>query len=128
MTEPKVHSSAVRWAFFWVGILATFSYRIIIILNNVSDTWLNIAWYVGTVGFIIYFIHRFDVSRRRAALIAERSLDEKIRNNAPLAEEDRAALNYILGTLRSTKEKWNFVFIFTTSGIALIIGLILDLT
>lgn len=128
MTEPKVHSSAVRWSFFWIGILATFSYRIIIILNNVSDTWLNVAWYVGTVGFIIYFIHRFDVSRRRAALITERSLYEKIRNNAPLSEEDRVALNYILGTLRSTKEKWNFVFIFTTSGIALVIGLILDLT
>ena len=43
-----------RWFFFIAGIIATLAYRIIIVLN--AD-WIRIAWYVGTVGFILYFWH-----------------------------------------------------------------------
>ncbi len=125
MEELKPHSPIVREFFFWSGIIATFAYRIIVVVNNYSHFWAQIAWYIGTVGFIIYFIHRYQISMRRAKLIKELDLERKIASSG-LVESDRQALEYILGTLKSSKEKWNFVFIFVASIVALIWGIYLD--
>lgn len=126
MEEPKAHSRALREFYFWSGIIATLAYRIIVVLNNYSAVWVDIAWYIGTVGFIIYFIHRYDISDKRAKLVTENKLAQKIKANKPLSDEDREALGYILRTLKTTKEKWNYVVIFAASGIALLVGLYLD--
>jgi len=56
------HSQPIRLLYFWIGIVATIAYRVIVVLNNVSAVWVQVAWYIGTVGFIFYFAHRFDVS------------------------------------------------------------------
>ena len=127
MEQPKAHSKTARELFFWSGILATLSYRLIIVLNNYSSFWVKISWYVGTIGFIIYFIHRYDISDKRAKLIQENQLLDKINNSKPLSENDRLSLRYILKTLTTSKEKWNYVFIFTASGIALLLGIYFDL-
>lgn len=126
MEIPKAHPKAVRLFYFWAGIIATLAYRIIVVLNNYSTLWVGIAWYTGTIGFILYFIHRYDVSNRRAKLIVERELAKKIEERRALTDEDRAALGYILRTLKTTKEKWNYVVIFAASGIALAVGIYLD--
>jgi hypothetical protein len=62
--KPKVHSNLVRWLFFWSGIIATFAYRIIVIVNHFSKTWSLILWYIGTIGFIIYFVQLLHQSRQ----------------------------------------------------------------
>lgn len=76
------------------------------------------AWYIGTVGFVIYFLHRYQISEKRAQLIRQEDLIAKTKNDP--------ALQYILKTLLSTKEKWNYIFIFVMSVVAFIIGLYLD--
>jgi hypothetical protein len=43
-----------------------------------------------------------------------------------LTDDDKKALSYILGTLVSSKEKWNNYAIFILSGIALILGILFD--
>lgn len=43
-----------------------------------------------------------------------------------LTQDQIAANEYILSTLLSTKEKWNYIVIFATSFLALIIGIYLD--
>ncbi|MDP3964860.1 MAG: hypothetical protein Q8Q20_04390 [bacterium] len=128
MPEPKAHPKFIRLFYFWAGIIATLAYRIIIVLNNYSAYWVTISWYIGTIGFIIYFIHRYQISEKRARLIREQKLDEKVSSLTQLSEDDKASLGYILRTLKTTREKWNYVFIFITSGLALLIGLILDFT
>ncbi|MBI3115376.1 MAG: hypothetical protein HYZ09_02705, partial [Candidatus Kerfeldbacteria bacterium] len=77
-------------------------------------------------GFIVYFAHRYRVSQRRAQLIVEHRLAAKVRGHKPLTEADGQALEYILSTLKSTKEKWNYIVIFAASGLALVVGLYLD--
>ena len=118
----------MRLFYFWAGIIATFAYRIIIVLNFYSTTWVKISWYIGTVGFIIYFIHRFDISKKRSSLILEHKLREKLDNNTldKLSPEDNDALAYILKTLVSSKERWNYYIIFILSGLALIAGILID--
>lgn len=115
-----LHASP-RWLrnfYFWSGIVATFAYRIIVILNNYSKPLAQAAWYVGTIGFVIYFLHRYQISERRANLIREHDLITKTKNDP--------ALQYILKTLLSTKEKYNYIFIFVMSVVAFVIGIYLD--
>ena len=125
--STNIHSSPawVRNLFFWSGIVATVCYRAIVILNHYSTLISLIAWYVGTVGFIVYFWHRYLVSEKRVALIKHHDLIAAVRQSN-LGEEQIAANEYILTTLLSTKEKWNYIVIFATSIIAMIIGIYLD--
>lgn len=83
-------------------------------------------WYVGTIGFILYFAHRFQVSERRAKAIVTHELARKVRENQPLSDEDRGVMAYVLGTLQSSKERWNYIVIFVTSALALGYGLLTD--
>ncbi|MFA6909163.1 MAG: hypothetical protein WC289_04775 [Patescibacteria group bacterium] len=124
---PKTHSRGVRLTFFWVGILATFSYRAIIFFSEANPTLLKLSWYVGTIGFIVYFIHRYQISSRRAKLIEHFRLVEKVPSLQELTGDERNALSYIFTTLRSTREKWNYIFIFSMSAIALIAGVLIDI-
>lgn len=127
MDMPKPHSKPIRLLYFWAGIIATLVYRLIIILNFYSPAWVKIAWYVGTIGFIVYFWHRYRISETRSRLIREQGLAGKVSKMNGLTEPDRQAFQYILSTLVSTKEKWNYIAIFVFSGLALIVGVILDL-
>ena len=116
----------VREFYFWSGIVATFCYRIIVVLNNYSAYWSTVSWYVGTVGFIVYFYHRYMVSEKRAKLIKQYHLLGKIKRSKDFTVQEKEASNYVLGTLLSTKEKWNSIFIFVVSAIALVWGAYLD--
>lgn len=126
MDVPRVHPKPVRLLYFWIGILATFTYRLIIVLNFYSPVWVKAAWYVGTIGFVVYFLHRYQVSQRRAEAIERFRLADRVEELKELSEEERSAMRYLFQTLRSSKEKWNYIFIFTMSGLALLVGLFLD--
>ena len=126
MEKPKAHNPALRLFFFWSGIIATLAYRLIIVLNQYSPEWVKISWYVGTIGFIIYFIHRYQISKKRVQMIKGQKLVEKMENQETLNDDDRNTIVYVLRTLRSSKEKWNYIWIFVLSIIALLIGLYYD--
>lgn len=126
MFKPKIHSNTVRLFFFWTGILATFLYRAIVVVNNYSKFWAQMFWYVGTIGFIIYFAHRYQISQNRAKLIQEYDLDQKIKSLKELSPDEKDAIKYIFATLQSSKEKWNSIFIFVSSAVALVLGFYLD--
>ncbi|RJO59834.1 hypothetical protein C4546_00140 [Candidatus Parcubacteria bacterium] len=126
MEVPKPNPKSLRLFYFWVGVVATFSYRAIIFFNELNPAWLKISWYIGTVGFIIYFSHRFVISTRRARLIKELHLAEKVAAVDRLSETEKRAMQYVFQTLGSSRERWNYIFIFIMSGLALIFGLITD--
>ena len=126
METPKLHSKSLRLLFFWAGIIATFCYRAIVVVNNYSHLWAQIFWYVGTIGFIVYFVHRYQISQNRSKLIKEYGLDQKIKDLSKLTTKEKDAMEYIFVTLQSSKEKWNSIFIFVSSFIALVLGIYLD--
>ena len=126
MENLQPHSPATRMFYFWSGIIATLAYRIIIVLNSFDPVWVQVAWYIGTIGFVIYFIHRYDISEKRARIINDRDLEKKVADIKALSADDKQAMKYIFTTLKSTKEKWNYIFIFALSGLALIAGILMD--
>lgn len=119
-------SKPVRLMYFWLGLIATFSYRIIIILNFFEPTWVKVAWYVGTVGFIFYFWSRYKVVKQFSFLIKEEQLVSAVKNVSGVSPEQKKALSFIVETLSKTKAQINYIMIFIMSAVALLAAIILD--
>ncbi len=126
MTIPTLHRPATRTFFFWTGIIATIAYRAIIFFTGANPLTLRIIWYIGTVGFIVYFLHRYDIAKRRTRVIQELGLADKISQLKELSDTDREGMQYLFSTLQSSREKWNYYVIFASSIIALLAGLWMD--
>jgi len=116
----------MRLIYFWSGIIATFAYRVIIVVTGVDQFWTKFFWYVGTIGFIIYFIHRYQISNKRERAVEEFKLDDKLPQIQGLSDEDKSALKYIFDSLKISSERWIFIWIFITSGLAVLGGIYLD--
>ena len=116
----------VRLFFFWAGIIATIAYRIIIVLNFYSPLWVKVSWYVGTVGFILYFGHRYNIARKRAKLVEDYGLIEAVQKADGIDAKKKEALHYLVKTSLTSKSRWNSAIIFMLSVLALITGIILD--
>ena len=123
--EPS--SKPIRWFFFWAGIIATIAYRIIILLNFYDPLWVKVSWYIGTIGFILYFGHRFNVARKRAKLVRDYKLVQAIDNTYDIDPQKKIALHYLVKTSLTSKSRWNSAIIFILSLIALIMGIYLDI-
>ena len=117
----------VRLFFFWAGLIATIAYRIIIVLNFYDPLWVKIAWYIGTIGFILYFGHRYDIARKRARLVEDYDLIKTVERAKNINPQKKEALHYLVKTSLTSKSRWNSAMIFILSLVALIIGIILDL-
>ncbi len=74
---PKLNSSAYRILIFIVGVIATIAYRIVVVLNHYSQFWVEVFWYIGTIGFVWYFGHRYVIENRRDRLIEKLNLVKK---------------------------------------------------
>ena len=120
--NPKL----VRLFFFWAGIIATIAYRIIIVLNFYSPLWVKVSWYIGTVGFILYFGHRYNIAKKRAKLVEDYGLIEAVQQADRIDAKKKKALYYLVKTSLTSKSRWNSAIIFMLSVLALITGIILD--
>ncbi|MFA5360156.1 MAG: hypothetical protein WC349_04335 [Patescibacteria group bacterium] len=124
---PKLNSQVYRILIFTVGVIATISYRLVIVLNHYSQFWLEVFWYIGTIGFIWYFAHRFNIENRRDKLIEKLNLVKKIEDGQSFNSEDKTALLYILKSLETSLAKWNYIAIFFFSFLAIAYALYVDL-
>lgn len=126
MLEYHKSNKYYRYLVFLVGIVATVAYRIIIVLNYYSSLWVEISWYIGTIGFIWYFAHRYRVQNHYSEIIRERKLKDKLCKNK-LSKDDCEALTHIVSSLDSSKAKWNSIMIFALSALALGYAIIADI-
>lgn len=114
------------WFFFLIGIIATIAIRVVSLLMYISPLYANIAWYIGVVGFVVFFVYQFRNHHQRALMIKRERLFEKVNAQTPLTKKDYEALAIILCELRSKKERINYFFIFFSSAIALILAIYFD--
>ena len=121
-TDPK----PIKLFYFYIGIIATFAYRIIIVLNFYEPILVKVAWYIGTVGFIFYFWNRYKVVNQFHSLIKDQKLVQALRAPCALTQNQQKALAHIVETLDTTKAQLNYVIIFILSFLALIAGILLD--
>lgn len=122
----KPHKKSVRLFFFISGIVATVAYRIIIVLNLYDSFFVKVSWYIGTVGFILYFGHRYDIARKRADLIKKYDL-VKIVDSADIKKDEKQALHYLVQTTLTSKSRWNSAIIFAITLLALVVAIFIDI-
>jgi hypothetical protein len=118
--------SAISWIFFLIGLVATFAIRVVTVLMHLEPIYGKIAWYVGVIGFFLFFVYKFKVGHARARRIEESGLSEKISKNEPLDCNDYALINSILCGLGSKKERINYFFIFFLSAVAIVLAIYMD--
>ena len=103
--------------------IATIAYRIVIFLNM---SWAKVMWYIGTIGFILYFAHRAQVQNKRARLAKDNKLIGVVSGLKKVTQEQRDALNYLVKTAVRSKARVNSLFILWLTVAALIAGIVMD--
>ncbi len=122
----KCKDGFTSWTFFIIGLIATISIRIVTFLMRINPTYGKISWYIGVVGFLIFFIYKFKVLRVRSQQIREQNIIAKIDHKEQLTDEDYTLISVILCSISSNKERMNYLFIFVLSAIALFIAIYID--
>ena len=123
---PPGYSMFVIKLFFWVGLISALLFRLVIIADHFSDFSARVLWYLGVFGYLFFFIHRYNIAKRRFNVIKELDILEKIQKRKTLTDTDYRALNYVLWSISVSKERLNYLIIFVFSIIAIIISLMLD--
>ena len=124
LTEKiKPSPKFLRIFFFVSGIIATVAYRITFLLDPL---WTKIVWYVGTVGFILYFGHRANIEGKRASLVKDYNLIDAV-DKSDIQGDRKTALSYLIKTSLTSKARLNSDFIFVASIIALILSATIDI-
>lgn len=118
--------SAASWIFFIIALVAAVSVRLVNVLLNASQFWAKAFWYIGVIGFAVYFLYKFNLDLRLKRYLEKSRLQEKLNQQEGLTQDEYKALAGLLCNLRSKKEAINYFFIFFTSAIALFLGIYQD--
>ena len=127
MERPKPHTMPryVIYAFFILGLVSAIAFRGIIIFQHIEPSWVRPVWYVGTIGYFLFFLYRYMISKRRKHAIETFRLIEKLKANACLEDEDREVMLYLLSSIKFSLEDINYALIFILSVIAVGADLVL---
>jgi hypothetical protein len=123
----KNHKSSYHIWIFIIGLISTIAYRLVIVFTDYSAFWLEFCWYLGTIGYIWYFGHRWKIENRRDKLIENLNLAHKIEVGEALQKPDQEALTYILKGMSTSWARWNYIAIFIFSFLAIIYAVFSDL-
>ena len=64
-------------AFFARNYLAI-AFRAIIVLQHLEPSWVRPVWYTGTAGYVLFFLYRYHITRKRKKAVEDFQLIEKI--------------------------------------------------
>jgi len=112
--------------FFIIGLVAIIAIRAVTILDYVKPVYGKMAWYVGVIGFFIYFGYKYKIEQSRSGLINKHNLVDKVMHGEKIEKEDRDMIGAVLCALSSNKDKINYAIIFLSSAVVLIIAFYLD--
>jgi len=122
----RCKEGTLSWVFFVIGLIATIAIRAVTILVHISPVYGQIAWYLGVLGFFLFFVYKFRVDHARYQLIKNSRLMEKISQAEGIKKADLEAIGSVLCALSSNKDRINYFVIFVSSAIALLIAIYFD--
>ena len=112
--------------FFILGILSTLSIRLIIVVKHIDADLVRVVWYCGIIGHIIFFSYRYYITMKRKKVIIEHDLIAKVNNSTDFPLQDKELLEYIVTSIVKSKEHYNYLFIFASSIVAIMVDIILE--
>lgn len=117
--RPHTVPKYIIYMFFILGLVSAVAFRGIIIFQHIEPLWVRPVWYVGTIGYFLFFLYRFMISKKRKQAIETFRLIEKLKANTCLEAEDREVVLYLLSSIRFSLEDMNYALIFILSIIAI---------
>ncbi|MEC4675699.1 MAG: hypothetical protein VST72_02090 [Nitrospirota bacterium] len=124
-STPHTAPKYIIYVFFVVGLLSAVAFRAIIVFQHIEPRWVRPVWYIGVVGYFIFFLYRYIITKKRKKAIEDFQLIEKVKANACLKEEDRDIVLFLLSSIRYSPEDINYAVIFILSVLAIIADLAL---
>ena len=122
----RCKENAASLIFFIIGLIAIIAVRAVTILEHVKPIYGKMAWYVGILGFFIYFAYKYNIEHNRSRLIKASKLVDKILQVGSIEKEDREMIRSVLCALSSSKDGINYFIIFSSSAVVLVIAFYLD--
>ncbi len=116
---PTRYPAWVTWAAFSIGLTGAISLRLILIAKQYQPGLVRLLWYMGVCGNMLFFMFRALITNRRRRLITSLELQEKLQEKRRLTEKDYQALRYLVASLYTSKERWNYAVIFFFSVMAI---------
>lgn len=123
---PHTVPPSVINLFFLIGVMSAVSFRALIIFNHVHPEWFRPVWYLGTIGYVIFFLYRYWISYKRKRAIRQYALLDKLKGQGELSGEEREVLVYLLSSLAKSREDLNYLLIFFLSIVAMAVDLMLS--
>ncbi len=123
---PHTVSKSTVYGFFLLGLMSAVAFRIIIVFQHIEPLWVRPLWYAGVLGYLVFFLYRYSISKKRKRAIKEYELIEKVRADACLSQEDREVVTYLLSSIEKSMEDVNYYIIFMLSILAIIADIILS--
>lgn len=124
---PRRYGMPIINLYFYVGLISAILLRSIIIADHYSAFWGKAIWYIGVLGYLWFFTHRYHISKRRFDVVKNLNLLEKIKRQQKLTDKDLEGLEYLLCSLSVSKERANYLIISVLSIVAMVVSLSLDL-
>lgn len=121
--SPHILPPAVINLFFVIGLVSALSFRALMAVKDLEPELFRPVWYTGIIGYIVFFSFRFFISRKRRKAIVDYGLISKVEEGRELTDEDRRVVAYLLSSLQKSRENLNYLFIFITSALAIIVDL-----
>jgi len=117
--QPHTVPKYVIYGFFILGLLSAIAFRIIIVFQHIEPTWVRPVWYAGILGYLVFFLYRYSISRKRKNAIKDYDLITKLKANACLSDKDREIVIYLLSSIQKSMEDLNYYIIFILSILAI---------
>lgn len=111
---------------FIIGIISAICFRILIIIQYQRPELFRVVWYVGVIGYIVFFMFRYAITQKRRHAIERFDLLPKLEAGAALSDTDREVLLYLLKSIEKSKENINYLVIFILSVLAIGIDIFLS--
>ena len=125
--QPHTVPKYVIYGFFILGLLSAIAFRIIIVFQHIEPTWVRPVWYAGILGYLVFFLYRYSISRKRKNAIKNYDLITKLQDNACLSDKDREIVIYLLSSIQKSMEDMNYYIIFILSILAIAADIVFTL-
>lgn len=123
--KPHIVPKYIIYTFFTVGLVSAIAFRAIIVIQKLEPEWVRAVWYTGTMGYVLFFLYRYKITKKRKRAIEDFQLIEKLKTDACLTDEDREVVLYLLSSIKASMEDLNYALIFLLSIIAIAADLLL---
>lgn len=118
--KPHILPAAIIYSFLALGIISAIAFRTISVLQHIEPAWVRPVWYVGVIGYMVFFLYRYYISEKRKKAVERYQLIEKVKANACLTNEDRDVVIYLLSSIKKSPENINYLIIFVLSILAIL--------